>query len=79
MPGMKVTNTHGLGIDDIAKPAARAEKPYTRQALTAVVMTLQGISAKTIAQPAIPRSSSLHQIGGQSSFAEEMPGYRRCG
>ena len=50
MPRMKVTNTHGLGIDEIAKLAAHAEKPYTRQTLTAVVMTLQGIPAETIAQ-----------------------------
>lgn len=50
MPGMRVTNTRGLQIDEIAKPAARAEKPYARQTLTAVVMTLQGILAETIAQ-----------------------------
>jgi hypothetical protein len=50
MPRMRVTNTHGLEIDEIAKLAAHAEKPYTRQALTAVVMTLQGIPAETIAQ-----------------------------
>ncbi len=41
MSRMRVTNTHGLEIDEIAKLAARAEKPYTRQTLTAVVMTLQ--------------------------------------
>lgn len=41
MPRMRVRNTHGLEIDEIAKLAAHAEKPYTRQTLTAVVMTLQ--------------------------------------
>lgn len=50
MPRMRVRNTHGLEIDEIAKLAAHAEKPYTRQTLTAVVMTLQGIPAETIAQ-----------------------------
>ena len=50
MPRMKVTNMHGFGIDEIAKLAAHTEKPYTRQTLTAVVMTLQGIPAETIAK-----------------------------
>lgn len=50
MPRTRVTNTHGLEIDEIAKLAAHAEKPYTRQTLTAVVMTLQGISAETMGQ-----------------------------
>ncbi len=31
MPRMRVTNTHGLEIDKIAKLVAHAEKPYTRQ------------------------------------------------
>jgi hypothetical protein len=41
MSSMRVTNTHGLEIDAIAKLVARAEKPYTRHTLTAVGMTLQ--------------------------------------
>lgn len=41
MSRMRVTNTHGLGIDEIAKLAARAEKPYARHTLTAVGMMLQ--------------------------------------
>jgi transposase len=41
---------HGFTAGEIAKLAARADKPYTRQALTAVVMTLQGIPAETTAE-----------------------------
>lgn len=47
---MPITNTRGLGIHEIAELAAHAAKPYARQTLTAVVMTLQGIPAETIAQ-----------------------------
>lgn len=50
MPRMRVTNTHGFDISELAKLASHAQKPYTRRALTAVVMTLQGIPAETIAE-----------------------------
>lgn len=50
MPSMRVTNAHEFEISELAKLAARASKPYTRRALTAVVMTLQGIPAETIAE-----------------------------
>lgn len=50
MPGMQVTNAHGHEIDEIAKLAALAEKPYARQTLTTVVVMFQGIPAETIAQ-----------------------------
>lgn len=46
IPRIRVTNTPGLKIDGIGRLAAHAEKPYTRQTLTAVVMTLQGIPRK---------------------------------
>ncbi|HBK59711.1 MAG TPA: hypothetical protein DDZ84_02815 [Firmicutes bacterium] len=50
MPRMRATNTNGLEIDEIARLAAHAETSYTRQTLTSVVMTLQGIPAETIAR-----------------------------
>ncbi len=50
MSRTRVTNTHGLKIDEMAKLAAHAEQSYTRQMLNAVVITLQRISAETIAQ-----------------------------
>ncbi|MEA4884389.1 MAG: hypothetical protein VB144_12195 [Clostridia bacterium] len=50
MPRMKVTNTHGFEISELTRLAARTQEPYTRQALTSVVMTLQSISAETIAE-----------------------------
>lgn len=50
MPRMRVTNTHGFEINGLARLAAHTRKPYTRQTLTAVVMTLQGIPAETIAE-----------------------------
>lgn len=45
MPRMQVTNTYGLGIDEIAKLAAHAEKICARQTLTAVAITFQGVRA----------------------------------
>lgn len=50
MPRMRAMNTHGLGTDEIAKLAAHAEDPCQRQTLTAVVMKLQDIPAKSIVQ-----------------------------
>jgi hypothetical protein len=47
---MPITNTRGLGIHEIAELAAHAAKPYARQTLTAVIMTLQRVPAETIAQ-----------------------------
>lgn len=50
IPRVRVTNTHWHKIDEIARLGAPAGKPCARQTLTAVVMTLRGIPAETIAQ-----------------------------
>lgn len=50
MPWVRVMDTHGLGTDEFAELAAHAEEPCQRQALTAVIIKLQDIPARSIAQ-----------------------------
>ena len=49
MPRIQVTNLHGYSLEQLAELAKKAEKPFTRQLLTAVVMAAKGIPSETIA------------------------------
>lgn len=40
---VKVTNTHDFTVKELAKLTAKAQNPYTRQVLSAVAMTANGI------------------------------------
>lgn len=46
---IRITNMHGYTLQELAKLANNAGKPYTRRVLTAVVITLQGIGTELIA------------------------------
>lgn len=84
MPRTRLTNTHGLEADESAKPTVHAEKPHTRQALTAVVMTLQGIPAETIAQTlgyfrvSIWRYVNWRNSQGMRDATDVLKSYRLC-
>ena len=50
MPRIRITHMHGSTVEELAKLAAKAESPYTRRVLQAVVMTANGIPAEVIAK-----------------------------
>jgi hypothetical protein len=81
---MKVTNTHGLGIDEIAQFAVHIEKPYARQTLTAVFMSVGETIAQTLGCSCLfgwryvnrrnnqdMEAATDYRGGSQSSFTEE--------
>lgn len=63
MSHTRVTNMHGYTLQELAKLANKAEKPYTRRVLTAVMMTLQAIGAEVIAEtPGCSYASACNHI-----------------
>jgi transposase len=81
---MKVTNTHGLGIDEIAQFAVHIEKPYTRQTLTVVVMSIGETISQTLGCSCLSgwryvnrwnkqgmEAATDYRDGSQSLFTEE--------
>lgn len=50
MPRIRIANMHGFTARELARLAAKADSPYTRRVLQAVVMTASGIPAEVIAK-----------------------------